>query len=242
MNYNRVELYNLLKSKQFLKKGTRGTVFINNENTLIKIPNEIDCFNDYETYISSLRDLYYKNALLKESEFNQKKFMKIGKRLEFTDFAQDLIYLDNTYIGVILKWYKNYNNLENYNYSNDKELIEIFKYLIECNSSLIRKGIYHFDLLFSNILYNGKDIKIIDIDGEAITYSHDYNLLYEHYSYESLFIGLEYLLDLMFKDLEYIYRKRSYCNIVLSNKYKVIDKSTAKKMIKRIDKEGIFKK
>ena len=194
MNYSRKELYKLLKSKKILALGTRGTVLINDDSTLLKIPKEVEFIHDYKSYLDSINSLKYKMYEFKESEINQKKFMEIGK------------------------------------------------YLIECNALLIKKGIYHLDLLFINILYNKKDLKIIDIDGDAIKYSSITNELYEHFSYESLFSGLESLLPVMFKNKEFLERQSLYFDLISSPDYDTINYSSAKKLIKQIDREGIFRK
>lgn len=242
MNYSRKELYKLLKSKKILALGTRGTVLINDDSTLLKIPKEVEFIHDYKSYLDSINSLKYKMYEFKESEINQKKFMEIGNSFNFVDFASDILYLDDMYIGVIIKWYKGYCKLFDYPFVDDKELIEIVKYLIECNALLIKKGIYHLDLLFINILYNKNDLKIIDIDGDAIKYSSITNELYEHFSYESLFGGLESLLPVMFKNKEFLERQSLYFDLISSPDYDTINYSSAKKLIKQIDREGIFRK
>ena len=57
MIYNKRSLYKTLKNKKILDKGTRGIVFINDDDTLIKVPREIEVNMTYSTYLNSLERL-----------------------------------------------------------------------------------------------------------------------------------------------------------------------------------------
>lgn len=238
MNYKEYELYELLITKKFLAKGTRGIVLINDEDTLIKIPKELSTyslsFNDFKESIEYLKT--QKNNIYEE---NQKKFMNIKNNYEFIEFAKQIMYVDKMYIGILIKWYKNYKNIMNFEYKNNKEILEVFEKIIDYNSILINNGVYHLDLIPKNILYNGQTIKIIDIDGPGIIYQENHNEKYEDESYYAIFLGLYALLKIKFgNDEDYLERKNEY--ITIKQKYKNLNYQKSKELIKLINNKGIF--
>lgn len=242
MNYKEYELYELLITKKFLAKGTRGIILINDEDTLIKIPKELSTyslsFNDFKESIEYLK--IQKNNTYEE---NQKKFMNLKTKYEFIEFARQIIYVDKMYIGILMKWYKNYKNIMNFEYKNNKELLEVFEKIIEYNNILINNGVYHLDLIPKNILYNGQTIKIIDIDGPGITYDEKHNKNYEYSSYYTIFTGLYALLKKIFIDDEnYIDRKYEYILLIQSEKYKNLNYEKSKELLNTINNKGIFTK
>ena len=106
MIYNKRSLYKTLKNKKILDKGTRGIVFINDDDTLIKVPREIEVNMTYSTYLNSLERLKKTRIEFENYGAMQRIFMEKGKNLDFFDSAKDMIFLDTMYIGVIIKWYK----------------------------------------------------------------------------------------------------------------------------------------
>ena len=127
MNYKLKELYDLLRSKKFLSCGTRGIVLINDDDTLIKIPKELSSYiNGFDDFKESFMVLKKQSSILKKYEENQKKFMYNGD-YDFIEFAKEMIYINDLYIGVLIRWYKGYNNLLKYNYKNEKELYALYR-------------------------------------------------------------------------------------------------------------------
>lgn len=240
MNYKEYELYELLTTKKFLAQGTRGIVLINDDDTLIKIPKELSTyslsFNDFKESIEYLKT--QKNNIYEE---NQKKFMNLKINHDFIEFAKQIIYVDKMYIGILIKWYKNYKNIINFEYKNNNEILELFEKIIDYNNILINNGVYHLDLIPKNILYNGQTIKIIDIDGPGIIYQENHNEKHEDESYYAIFLGLYALLKIKFgNDEDYLERKNEY--ITIKQKYKNLNYQKSKELIKLINNKGIFKK
>ena len=243
MNYTTNDLYDTLKNKKKIGKGLRGNVFVNDENTLIKVPKEIDVNISYSEFLKRIHSLKKMRTDLRRFEEDQKKIIQKGSNLDFVDFAKDIVYLEEMYIGVIIKWYKNCSSLMEYKFINEIELLEIVKEIIEDNRILITKGIYHLDLLLTNILYNGKNIHIIDIDGKSIKYFSKKNKYYETLSYYSIFRGLDYYLEEKFKNQNsYSDRHNTFNNLLETDDNEFINYPKAKKLIRKIEQKGIFKK
>lgn len=243
MNYTINALYDTLKNKKKIGNGLRGNVFVNDDDTLIKVPKEIDVNISYSEFLKRIHSLKKMRTDLKKFEEDQKKFILKGSNLDFVDFAKDIVYLEEMYIGVIIKWYKNCSNLMEYKFINEIELLEIVKEIIEDNRILITKGIYHLDLLLTNILYNGKNIHIIDIDGKSIKYFPKKNIYYETLSYYSIFRGLDYYLEEKFKNQNsYSDRHNAFNNLLGTDDNEFINYPKAKKLIRKIEQKGIFKK
>lgn len=241
MNYSLRELYDLLRSKDFLSYGTRGIVLVNDDNSLIKVPKDLSTYkSSYNDFVDSYNYIKLKRYDLEKYEKNQKVFMK-NNCFDFIDFALNIVYLDNLYVGVLLKWYKDYKNLLNYNYKDDKELLNLFKRVIDYNRILIDSGIYHMDLLPRNILYDGERVRIIDIDGPAINYNKVYNCKEEDGSYYTIFIGLYSVLLEMFKnDDDFIDRKEEYIELTSMDRYKKFNYDKSRELIHVIENRGIF--
>lgn len=243
MNYTINDLYDTLKNKKKIGSGLRGNVFVNDDDTLIKVPKEIDVNISYSEFLKRIHSLKKRRTDLKRFEEDQKKFIQKGSNLDFVDFAKDIVYLEEMYIGVIIKWYKNCSSLMEYKFINEIELLEIVKEIIEDNRILITKGIYHLDLLLTNILYNGKNIHIIDIDGNSIKYFPKKNKYYETLSYYSIFRGLDYYLEEKFKNQNsYSDRHNAFNNLLETDDNEFINYSKAKKLIRKIEQKGFFKK
>lgn len=243
MNYKLKELYDLLRSKKFLSCGTRGIVLINDEDTLFKVPKELSSYiNSFDDFKESFIFLEKQSNILKKYEENQRKFMSNGD-YDFIEFAQKMIYINDLYIGVLIRWYKNYNNLLKYNYKNEKELLTLYKKIIEYNKILIDNGIYHMDLLPQNILYNGISTHIIDIDGPAVNYNTSFNEKEANASYYTIFIGLFSILNELYKDdKDLVDRKDEYIELTFSNHYKKYNYENSKELMNVIENRGIFTK
>ena len=241
MNFKLKELYDLLRSKKFLSCGTRGIVLINDDNTLIKIPKELSSYiNGFDDFKESFMVLKKQSNILKKYEENQRKFMSNGN-YDFIEFAQKMIYVNDLYIGVLIRWYKNYNNLLKYNYKNEKELLTLYKKIIKYNKILIDNGIYHMDLLPKNILYNGTSTHIIDIDGPAVNYNTFLNEEEENDSYYTIFVGLYYILNRLFKDDEnLIDRKDEYVDLTTYYLRKKYNYDSSNELMNVIENRGIF--
>lgn len=242
MIYNKRSLYKTLKNKKILDKGTRGIVFINDDDTLIKVPREIEVNMTYSTYLNSLERLKKSRIEFENYGAMQRIFMEKGNNLDFFDSAKDMVFLDTMYIGVIIKWYKDCMSLMDYKYTSEQEFLEIVKRIIENNKILIDRGIYHLDLLLNNILYNGKDMHIIDIDGIAIKYFPEKNKEFENFSYYSIFIGLNNYLESKYINEGNIADRSGELNYILEKEYNSINYKKAKRMIKKIEEKGIFKR
>ena len=241
MYYNLRELYDLLRSKKFLSCGTRGIVLINDDNTLIKVPRELSSYiNGFDDFKNSFMALKRQSSELKKYEENQKKFIYNGE-YDFIECAKKMIYINDLYIGVLIRWYKNYNNLLRYKYKDEKELLGLYKKIIEYNKILIDSGIYHMDLLPKNILYNGSNARIIDIDGPAINYNTFLNTKEEDGSYYTIFVGLYSILNELYKnDEDFIDRKEEYIELTSCDRYKRYNYDNANELISVIENRGIF--
>ena len=83
---------------------------------------------------------------------------------------------------------------------------------------------------------------IIDIDGIAIKYFPEKNKEFENFSYYSIFIGLNNYLESKYINEGNIADRSGELNYILEKEYNSINYKKAKRMIKKIEEKGIFKR
>ena len=91
------------------------------------------------------------------------RIKRIGKDLKHSDLIQDLVYIDDSYAGVVIPFYDGVtlNHMMN---APLETKIDISKQLIRNCKELTEHHIYPLDFKLNNMMYVNGEVKLIDLD------------------------------------------------------------------------------
>ena len=79
--------------------------------------------------------------------------------------------------------YENFYALSSYS---PDIVIHDLRLAVEKNIELMERGIYNYDFTFNNILFKGKDVQLIDIDGKYVTSMQSYDRVYSYFTHQMM--------------------------------------------------------
>jgi len=90
------------------------------------------------------------------------------KHIKQTNLPLGILTYQKNPIGVIYKAYENYKNFNELHHETSNVILNNLRLAITKNNELIRHRIFNTDLAFRNILYDGENVELIDLDGRFI--------------------------------------------------------------------------
>lgn len=155
-----------LKSKAYVASGTQADVF--------------NCGNGF------LYKIYYDKPYITPYEENIKEAIKRQQNVKNTSLPNGLIYVDGTFRGCVLKSFLNYKTIYYIKHMDKLTQYKILKQLLMKVDELCSNNIYPLDLGITpsnnqgNVLFNGSDVEIIDLDGHSANYTNSHNNYFYH--------------------------------------------------------------
>lgn len=101
------------------------------------------------------------------NEYIQEQFERHQGNFIYNSPPVAYIYYLGCKVGVIYKYHKDYKAISNLVYEDIESIIDVLVNLGHCKKELEDNGIYYNDWKAENILYNGTDVKIIDLDCQS---------------------------------------------------------------------------
>jgi len=143
-----------LKKLEKCGSGSFGVVYKVNDKTAYKIYEET-------TRVCNMHVLV--NPIMKYNKVKLNRLINLDKKIIKTDLVQDVIFVNNKFKGVKIKYYdgKLLNRLMEEDYSIKKEVAnQLYNNAMELNENYI----YPTDYKLNNIMYVDDSVKIIDLD------------------------------------------------------------------------------
>jgi len=167
---------------EYLGSGNFGAVY-QYDDYAIKIYHEL-VKTDFGEYVS--------NPCLK-SKRNLKRLVMRNSKIKNSNLIFDLLYINNEFKGVVYKYFEAQDLGKVIDSTTFSEKQNISYQLINNTKELNRHCIYHLDSKLNNILYNGEEIKIIDLDDVFTKITHIPNLLLQQRGLKSLRQTINYI-------------------------------------------------
>lgn len=106
------------------------------------------------------------------------------KYIKESNLPNGIIYLEHTPIGVMYpEYFKGYSNFDSISEEETSLMMRNFRTASDKNIELVSNGIYNVDLSMQNILYQGNDVELIDLDGKYIYSKESYIRVYSYFVY-----------------------------------------------------------
>lgn len=161
---SRSELRHIINNDQALKS---GRVYLHNQD-VYKI------FNMHPKY-SERNVTYFCYDLSDSLDVNQiRALSSMRDYIKNTKMVREIIKCAGVYIGIIYDFFDGYRPFCFLDQEDKDIIFHNLKSLIENNNELMAHDVYHLDLHPRNVLYNKKDVQIIDIDGPYICFDDAY--------------------------------------------------------------------
>jgi len=172
----------LSAKKEIVGKGYYGILSVYDDNTLIKLYYK-DIINTYTSLDPQKLDKEINDELQVIKTFKElgleisdryERINIIYKHLQNTNsnlLIKGIVTYKNYVLGVLLKYYKDYNNLTTtFEKLSHEEQIKVLKRVQYLLNELMENNIYPIDLREDNILINKSnlDVKLIDLDDNEI--------------------------------------------------------------------------
>lgn len=147
-----------LKSKDLLDlervgAGNFGTVYKSGDKA----------YKIYHQMIRNDEDVLCPNPSLKLDKKRIYKYMKLDKKLLYTDLIKDIIYIDGKFGGIVLPYYDGETLLKTIDLPIE-EKIETAYQIVRNSKELTDNNIYPFDYKLNNIMIVDGNVKFIDLD------------------------------------------------------------------------------
>ena len=157
-----------LDQLQLIGNGRFGLVYQKDENTVYKI---------YRSSMYDVRGIATDNPALSSISRRLKRLMQKGKDLCYTDVPIDFIKVDGNLCGLVLPFYKD-GNLTFYMNRSFNEKMDIAEQLLRNSKELTDHHIYPSDYKLNNILMDGDEVRISDLDDVLTHVCHFPNPIY----------------------------------------------------------------
>ena len=155
-------MYNITKEEiekmQILGSGTFGNIYLNND-MVFKVYH--DNINAYNTFFGH-KDII-PNPCLKSSIFKYEYLKKKNLKLQYNDLIYDILYINGTFSGVVLPYYKG-KTLEECKKNSIEKKVNISQQIVMKAQELTDNHIYPLDYKSNNILVENSNVHIIDLD------------------------------------------------------------------------------
>ena len=131
------------------------------DGRLIKISKEFA--SDFNKVFASVRSNYGINV-------DQIEWLSSLRHIvKHSMLPSGIVSYDHTTIGVIYpKMFKGYDSFNELHEEDESLLLRNMRTATRNNIELMSRGIFNCDLLNKNILYKGKDVELIDLDGKYV--------------------------------------------------------------------------
>ena len=180
ININNKELLNY----DLIDQGTFGVVYKVNDDIAYKV---------YKTHIRNIMNIQMNNPNLTTRKSHYDILLKRKNKIKESDLIEDILYIDNKFKGVVIKYYDGPNMKKTKDYSFDFRF-KVARELINKAKELDRNMIYHTDYRPRNIIVTDDGIKLIDLD-DLKTHAFIYpSPLFHYFSVKELGNGIQDLL------------------------------------------------
>lgn len=114
-------------------------------------------------------NILYKRDIHNTIKRNKEDFEILNECEELVNcvFPKDIFFVDNKYVGYTTPYYENYKSINFRMYKNKYTINQkkkIMRKIVKLLMKLNKYDIVHADLNTSNVICNGKDVKLIDFD------------------------------------------------------------------------------
>ena len=122
----------------------------------------------YHSHVKATNELFnikemIKNPSLKYDYIKYNYLKHINAKLEYTDLIDDVLYIDGKFSGIIMPYYSGDTFYDRKNDPIEKKVAMTRQLLLNAKE-LTNNRIYPLDYKLDNMMINGKEIKIIDLD------------------------------------------------------------------------------
>ena len=150
-----------INKKQFLQiiKSLNGDYVYNDNGRMIKFDIK---------YLNEMKQ--FKNVFSAFGDINPEQIEWLSNiQVRHSHLPQGVMYFDRVPVGVIYPYYfSGYNNLFHLTEEDSELLLDNLRSSIENNLELIDNGVVNYDFAAKNVLYSGKHVELIDLNGRHI--------------------------------------------------------------------------
>ena len=133
--------------------GNFGTIYKNND----------DVYKIYHEKVRTEYDTFHPNPSLKLNKSRIARYMRLDKKLLYTDLIKDIIYIDGKFGGIVLPYYDGETLIKTLDRPVE-EKIETAYQLVRNSKELTDNNIYPLDYKLNNIMLVDGNVKFIDLD------------------------------------------------------------------------------
>ncbi|MBR2827643.1 MAG: hypothetical protein IKE70_00210 [Bacilli bacterium] len=151
-----------LDQKDCFYSGTYGKVYQISEDKAIKI---------YKKLILADNGNYYVNPTLARNLSMYQYMIKKGKKIQYSDFLEDVVFVDGQLLGVLIPFYQG-KTFEHYMDSSFSFKYQLIKEFVRNAKELTDHFIYPTDFKLNNLMVSDSHTKIIDLDDTCTKYCH----------------------------------------------------------------------
>lgn len=100
---------------------------------------------------------------------------KRQENVHLTEFTKGVVTLDNRVVGDIIPFYDNAITLRKFVKDNGWEQFDLYLEVVKIINELVANGIYYYDINPDNFVITDKGLKLIDFDGDLISFDKPYS-------------------------------------------------------------------